>query len=70
MGHTWREMDPEGAARQDSFISKRNKLVDELAHKKLSEFEAEDVPHLATLFSFISLPSDEQAVKHFERKSG
>lgn len=70
MGHTWREMDPEGAARQDKQMGKLHAIRDKLRHKKLSSFEAEDVPYLASLYKFISLPSSEEATRHLSDKYG
>ena len=39
----------------------------ELRGVPLSRFKAEDVPHLAALFSFVGLPSEGEAVKHLEK---
>lgn len=52
MGHTWREMDPEGAAAHDQYFKRLHALREKLSDVPLSEFtvgELESVMRLMGL---------------------
>lgn len=46
MGHTFREMDPEGARKHDERIDRQNKLHREISGQDLGSFRAGDLPSL------------------------
>lgn len=46
MGHTFREMDPERARKQDERIERQNKLYREIFGQDLGSFRTNDLPGL------------------------
>ncbi len=46
MGHSWREMDPQGALRHDELYERRTKILRRLEGVSLSAFQATDLPAL------------------------
>lgn len=52
MGHSWREMDPQGAAAQDREIRRSQKLVSELYKVPLSELTVKDLNPILRVTGF------------------
>lgn len=50
MGHYWREMDPEGAARHDAAMAREEAIRDRINELPLGYFQCRDLPALSRLF--------------------
>jgi hypothetical protein len=49
MGHSWRELDPQGAARHDAEINFKIKIKKAIANRSLGDFTCDDLSFLMKL---------------------
>jgi hypothetical protein len=67
LGHSWRDLDPVGAAEQDARHALIFRLRELVRNKKLGEFEVEDLATLIKLFENAS-DLDVNKLQKFENK--
>ncbi len=57
MGHSWREMDPEGAAADDEFMDQLLRLREKLFSMRLDKFTASDLPAICRVIEPFGNPT-------------
>ena len=68
MGHYWREMDPEGARRQDERLARLSKIQDEIKEMPLSAFHGGDLEALHRVAGLHEYDAEEEHFKLIEKR--
>jgi hypothetical protein len=69
MGHSWREMDPAGAARHDSYIDRVRRVREAVKDIPLSKFTAGDFAALLNLAKYPYEDMSDENLDLLERRA-